>query len=262
VAARNSTIRSWLDLARLAEESATEDWVFRGESLAGEPLRPSAGRAPLGPRTPRHLCFDVNDERAALERFKSDALPYLDRTPPSDHHLEWLAIAQHHGMRTRLLDWSESLLIAAFFAVEAGGARGGATIYGVKGLPSVVAGDDPFEIREISVYRPSRLTARIAPQLSTFTVHPDPTADFRADRRLRRWRVPGRRNCWQIKLVLDACGVNYANIFPDVSGLARHIQWRYKWKLPQSRVGAKKPVTPPPATPPRSHSRRRARRSA
>ena len=75
----------------------------------------------------------------------------------------------------------------------------------------------------------------MAPQLSTFTVHPDPTADFRADSRVRNWRVNGRRNCWHIKLVLDACGVNYANIFPDISGLARHIHWRYKWRLPQSR---------------------------
>jgi hypothetical protein len=236
VAARKTTtIRSWLDLARLAEDSAADDWIFRGESLAGEPLRPGAGRVPVGPGTPRGMRFDVGDERVALERFKSDALPYLDRTPPPEHHLEWLAIAQHHGMRTRLLDWSESLLIAAFFAVEAGGARGGATIYGVKGLPSLEARDDPFEVREVSVYRPSRLTARVAPQLSTFTVHPDPVADFRADPRLQRWRVSGRRNCWQIKLVLDACGVNYANIFPDIGGLARHIHWRFKWKLPQSR---------------------------
>jgi hypothetical protein len=230
-----STIGSWLDLARLAEDSAGDDWIFRGESLAGEPLRPGAGRMPDGPGVPRDLHFEVEDERAALERFKSDALPYLDRTPPSGHHLEWLAIAQHYGMRTRMLDWSESLLIAAFFAVESGGAAGAATIYGVRGLPAVEAGDDPFQLDEVSVYRPSRLTARMAPQLSTFTVHPDPTADFRADPRVRRWRVNGRRNCWQIKLVLDACGVNYANIFPDISGLARHIHWRYKWKLPQSR---------------------------
>jgi hypothetical protein len=234
------TIRSWLDLARLAEDSATEDWIFRGEPQATQPLRPGAGRMPEGAGVPRHLRFDVDDERAALERFKSDALPYLDRTPPVENHLEWLAIAQHHGMRTRLLDWSESLLIAAFFAVEAGGAHGGATIYGVKGLPAVDASADPFGLREISVYRPSRLTARMAPQLSTFTVHPDPTVDFRADRRLRQWRVSGRRNCWQIKLVLDACGVNYANIFPDIGGLARHIHWRYKWKMPQTRVAARR----------------------
>jgi hypothetical protein len=236
VARRALVIRSWLDLAQLAEKSAADDWIFRGEPHAGEALRPSAGRLPDGPTNARRLCFDVDDERSALERFKSDALPYLDRTPPPEHHLEWLAIAQHHGMRTRLLDWSESLLIAAFFAVEAGGARGGATIYGVKGLPAIEAGADPFTVDEVCVYRPSRLTARMAPQMSTFTVHPDPSADFRADPRLRRWRVAGRRNCWQIKLVLDACGVNYANIFPDIGGLARHIEWRYKWKLPQTRM--------------------------
>ena len=84
----------------------------------------------------------------------------------------------------------------------------------------------------------------MAPQLSTFTVHPDPTADFRSDSRVRNWRVTGRRNCWNIKLVLDACGVNYANIFPDISGLARHIHWRYKWRLPQAR-GAKNPSRKP-----------------
>jgi hypothetical protein len=240
VARRTLVIRSWLDLARLAEESAAEDWIFRGESRAGETLRPSAGRPPEGPTASRQPRFDLHDERSALERFKSDALPYLDRTPPPEHHLEWLAIAQHHGMRTRLLDWSESLLIAAFFAVEAGGASGGATIYGVKDLPSVDAGADPFAVDEVSVYRPSRLTARMAPQMSTFTVHPDPSADFRADPRLRHWRVVGHRNCWQIKLVLDACGVNYANIFPDIGGLARHIEWRYKWKLPQSRVSRRR----------------------
>lgn len=236
MARRALVIRSWLDLAQLAEKSAADDWIFRGEPHAGEALRPSAGRLPEGPANSPRLCFDINDERSALERFKSDALPYLDRTPPPEHHLEWLAIAQHHGMRTRLLDWSESLLIAAFFAVEAGGARGGATIYGVKGLPALEADADPFTVGEVSVYRPSRLTARMAPQMSTFTVHPDPSADFRADSRLQHWRVAGRRNCWQIKLVLDACGVNYASIFPDIGGLARHIEWRYKWKLPQSRV--------------------------
>jgi hypothetical protein len=49
--------------------------------------------------------------------------------------------------------------------------------------------------------------------------------------------VPGRRNCWQIKVVLDACGVNYANIFPDLGGLARHIYWRYKWGMRQTKTG-------------------------
>jgi len=36
VARRALVIRSWLDLAQLAEKSASDDWIFRGEPHAGE----------------------------------------------------------------------------------------------------------------------------------------------------------------------------------------------------------------------------------
>jgi hypothetical protein len=180
--------------------------------------------------------FTLHDERAALERFKNDALPYLKFRPASEHDLEWLAIGQHHGMQTRLLDWTESLLIAAFFAVEDAGARGTALIYGVKGLPVIQATDDPFGIRQVSVYRPSHLTPRIAPQWSVFTVHPNPTEDFRRSGQLTTWALPGRKSCRQIRLVLDSCGINYASMYPDLGGLARHIYWRYAWGMSQTRL--------------------------
>ncbi len=135
-----------------------------------------------------------------------------------------------------MLDWAESLLIAAFFAVESGGALGAGIIYGVNGLPMIAGDADPFDISEVSVYRPSHLTPRIAPQWSVFTVHPDPGQDFRRSGKLTSWRIPGEENCWRIKLVLDSCGINYASIYPDLTGLARHIYWRYKCGMGQTRL--------------------------
>jgi hypothetical protein len=235
LARRNGIIRSWLDLARLVEKLAGEEWIFRGEASSRNALRPGSGRVGDELGATRRAEFTEADERAALQRFKNDALPYLSYRPAMERDLEWLAIAQHHGMQTRLLDWTESLLIAAFFAVEKLGAGGHGVIYGVKDLPVVEGDVDPFGVTEISVYRPSHITPRIAPQWGIFTVHPRPTEDFRRNELITEWRIGGSQASRQIKRVLDSCGINYASIYPDLTGLARHIYWRYKWGMRQTK---------------------------
>jgi hypothetical protein len=229
----HSAIESWLDLARLIDELVRQEttWIFRGEPSTTYELCPAAGRAGRDEPTARTLRYDIERERAALRRFRHDALPYIGYVPESD--LEWLAIAQHHGMATRLLDWTESLLVATFFAVEQAGSQGHALIYGVSGLPLLDPDQhhDPFSIAEVSIYRPRHIDARISAQRSVFTVHPDPTVAFANDR-LRRWTV-SQAACREVKVVLDACAINYASMFPDVHGLARHVGWRYKWGISQ-----------------------------
>src|ERR1700722_4762133 len=78
-------------------------WLFRGVSRTDWELLPSIGR-------PRY-CVDYNkyDEEETFNLFKARARRCLSVEPQNDW--EWLALAQHHSLPTRLLDWSSSPLV-------------------------------------------------------------------------------------------------------------------------------------------------------
>jgi len=99
-------IHDLIDLSLLAAATlGTEIW-WRGHSRAEWNLVPSVRR---GNRKP-------SDEMNLAVRFFQHAPTRYARCPPESDFPGWLFLMQHYRLPTRLLDWTESILIAAYFA--------------------------------------------------------------------------------------------------------------------------------------------------
>jgi|SRR5579871_1163748 len=127
------TITSWNQLRDVLEKLADAGWAFRGQADANWPLESSLTR---------YLKTYAGDptgwlarESKILRTFQRKAHLLVPRTPDADEVLDWLALMQHHGAPTRLIDFTWSPYVAAFFALEK--ATTDAAIWAISSGPAI-----------------------------------------------------------------------------------------------------------------------------
>lgn len=104
---------TWTEVLRYVVQ--LDGWAFRGQRCASWGLETSLERSYR--RISAGIAkseFEIN----VLHRFMRGAHHFVTCPPDPKNTLEWLAMIQHFGGPTRLLDFTKSFYVAAFFALE------------------------------------------------------------------------------------------------------------------------------------------------
>lgn len=201
----------------------------------------------------------LEKEPPLIKRFKQNALPLMVVRPESEW--EWLFVMQHHGLPTRLLDWTESALVALYFAINGSGTDHDdvdGCVWGV--LPLALnriaipddettdipgLGDDPH----LDSYLPSligaqrqplkplaaialRNNSRIQMQQGVFTVFHKGLEPLDADdgnEYLWKLVIPAASKV-RIRRELELLNVSKLSLFPDLSNVSEHAKGLAQWQ--------------------------------
>jgi hypothetical protein len=219
------------------DQGNENDLLFRGQPC-DKPLLPKLGRM-----TPRGTREEI--ERLLVDKFARECVPFLEFEPKDDWDL--LALAQHHGLPTRLLDWTHSSVAALWFAVRQPPELTEDGEKPEKGTVWVLCADlEDFQLDTKAtspldnklrtlIVRPKAISRRIVAQSAVFTVHKlmDNRSNFialdkyaRYKKKLMKLIVPPEAFP-EIRKDLNMLNVNAASVFPDLDGLCHHLSWRY-----------------------------------
>jgi hypothetical protein len=210
------------DFVQWTQSYPSPRWVFRGQSQRW-PLLSTIGR--MKPYQPEL-------EAQILNVFRRAAVQFVPREA-IQNPWDLLALAQHHGLPTRLIDWTTNALVAAYFASQRSpnGKRDGEIIAveatRIGFLDVELAGSHPLDIQKAGFVFTSAVATRIVAQKGLFGVHPEPTRPWRLRNQTRRFIIPAEMKS-DFQRALFSMGMDAAFVMADLDGLSKTLKWRYE----------------------------------
>lgn len=223
-------ISNFNDYQKYIHENCSKDYIFRGVSNSDFKLIPKIGRDAYTKNfdsSSSEFLIKLQDlEDVTIAEFIKRAVPYLDMRAYSSWD-QW-TIAQHFGLPTRFLDWTENPLIAAYFSIE-GNVNHNSAIYIINRnqINQNIDSDDPLSLEDdIVLYTPSYINERIIAQKGLFTVHKNPTLPINENQDINleiTKLIIKSKNKREILETLNWYGINRSFIYPGLEGLANYL---------------------------------------